>query len=68
MYLANGNKAKLTAITTGEGREGRVIVTSGLKPGDKLITSGNRVLYDGAEISRTSAVAGKNTPDESNEG
>ena len=68
VYLANGNKAKLTAITTGEGREGRVIVTSGLKPGDKLITSGNRVLYDGAEISRTSAVAGKNTPDESNEG
>ena len=62
VYLANGNKAKLTAITTGEGREGRVIVTSGLKPGDKLITSGNRVLYDGAEISRTSAVAGKNTP------
>lgn len=68
VYLANGNKAKLTEITTGEGREGRVIVTSGLKPGDKLITSGNRVLYDGAEISRTSAVAGKNTPDESDEG
>ena len=68
VYLANGNKAKLTEITTGEGREGRVIVTSGLKPGDRLITSGNRVLYDGAEISRTSAVAGKNTPDESNEG
>ena len=52
VYLADGNKAKLTAITTGEGREGRVIATSGLKPGDHLITSGNRVLYDGAEIIR----------------
>ena len=50
VYIADGNKAKLTAITTGEGREGKVIVTSGLKPGDRLITSGNRVLYDGAEI------------------
>lgn len=50
VYVADGNKAKLTTITTGEGREGRVVVTSGLKPGDKLITSGNRVLYDGAEI------------------
>ena len=68
VYLADGNKAKLTTITTGEGREGRVIVTSGLKPGDKLIVSGNRVLYDGAEISRTSAVAGKTTPDDSSEG
>ena len=68
VYLADGNKAKLTPITTGEGREGRVIVTSGLKPGDKLITSGNRVLYDGAEISRKSAIAENNTPDESNEG
>ncbi len=68
VYLADGNKAKLTTITTGEGREGRVIVTSGLKPGDKLIVSGNRVLYDGAEISRTSAVAGKKVPNDSSEG
>ena len=68
VYLADGNKAKLTPITTGEGREGRVIVTSGLKPGDKLITSGNRVLYDGAEISRKSAIAEKNSPDDSSEG
>ncbi len=58
VYIAHGNKAKLTAITTGEGREGRVIVTSGLKPGDALITSGNRVLYDGAEIIMNVDVAG----------
>ena len=53
VYLAQNGKAKLTAITTGEGREGRVVVTSGLKPGDTLITSGNRVLYDGADISQS---------------
>ena len=68
VYVADGGRAKLTAITTGEGREGRVIVTSGLKPGDQLITSGNRVLYDGVGIVRNSAIAGKNTQDESNEG
>ena len=68
VYVADGGKAKLTAITTGEGREGRVVVTSGLKPGDALITSGNRVLYDGAEIIRNASVAGRSTADEANEG
>ena len=63
VYIADGNKAKLTPITTSEGREGRVIVTSGLKPGDQLITSGNRLLYDGAEISRT-PVANSNNANE----
>ena len=68
VYIADGNKAKLTTITTGEGREGRVIATSGLKPGDNLIISGNRVLYDGAEIVRKVDLAGKQTSDKSNEG
>ena len=68
VYLADGDKAKLTAITTGEGREGRVVVTSGLKPGDNLIVSGNRVLYDGAQIIRNVDIAGKSTADNSNEG
>ena len=68
VYIAKGNKAKLIEIKTGEGREGRVIVTSGLKPGDYLITSGNRVLYDGAEIIRNVDLAGKKNIDNSNEG
>ncbi len=66
VYLADGGKAKLVAITTGEGKEGRVVVTSGLKPGDNLITSGNRVLYDGAEIVRNVDVAGKNNKSNTN--
>ena len=69
VYVVDGNKAKLTKITTGEGREGRVVITSGLKPGDLLITSGNRVLYDGAEIVRNVDLAGKKTSHKSdNEG
>ena len=59
VYIADGNKAKQVEITTGEGRGGRVVVTSGLKAGDNLITSGNRVLYDGAEIIRNVDLAKK---------
>ena len=68
VYVADGNRAKLTQITTGEGHEGKVIVTSGLKPGDQLITSGNRVLYDGVGIIKNVGIAGRNTQDNSNEG
>lgn len=50
VYIAENNKAKAVEITTGEGRDGRVVVTSGLKAGDELIVSGNRVLYDGVDI------------------
>ena len=67
VYLANGSKAQNVNITTGEGREGRVVVTSGLKPGDKLIISGNRVLYDGASISQNLGLANNNSQN-SNEG
>ncbi len=58
VYIASGNKAKLVQITTGEGQNGQVVVTSGLKLGDELITSGNRVLYDGARINRNIEMAG----------
>ena len=52
VYLAEGDAAKKVEIATGEGREGRVVVTSGLKAGDELIVSGNRVLYDGVGIEK----------------
>lgn len=68
VYIADGNRAKLTNITTGEGREGRVVVTSGLHAGDQLITSGNRVLYDGVGIVKNVGIAGKNHQDNSDEG
>ncbi|MCR5346546.1 MAG: efflux RND transporter periplasmic adaptor subunit [Fretibacterium sp.] len=53
----SGFVARLIPITTGEGRDGQVIVTSGLKAGDELIVSGNRVLYDGVDISKPSRAA-----------
>ena len=67
VYIADGSRAKHVEITTGEGREGRVIVTSGLKPGDRLITSGNRVLFDGVSITQNVGLANNNSQD-SNEG
>jgi membrane fusion protein (multidrug efflux system) len=48
VYVANGGKASKIEVKTGEGRNGQVIVTSGLEVGDQLIVSGNRALFDGA--------------------
>ena len=53
----NSTVAKKVEITTGEGRDGKVVVTSGLKAGDELIVSGNRVLYDGVDVQKNSSVA-----------
>jgi RND family efflux transporter MFP subunit len=49
VYVAKGDKASLTEVKTGEGRNGQVIVT-GLEAGEHLIVSGNRTLFDGALI------------------
>ena len=68
VYIAENDTAKIRTITTGEGREGRVVVTSGLKPGENLITSGNRVLYDGANIINQRDLAGTTNNNNSNEG
>jgi multidrug efflux pump subunit AcrA (membrane-fusion protein) len=51
-------EAGLVEITIGEGRDGRVIVTSGLNAGDQLIISGNRTLFDGALISKSGDTTG----------
>jgi len=52
VYIVDDNKAKMVEIKTGEGRAAHVVVNSGLKPGDQLIISGNRTLFDGALISK----------------
>jgi RND family efflux transporter MFP subunit len=52
VYIADNDKTKMVEITTGEGRDSHVTVTSGLNSGDQLIISGNRTLYDGALISK----------------
>jgi len=52
VYIADKNRAKMVEITPGEGRNAHVVVNGGLKPGDQLIISGNRTLFDGALISK----------------
>ncbi|MDR2529236.1 MAG: efflux RND transporter periplasmic adaptor subunit [Synergistaceae bacterium] len=53
VYVAKDGKASMVEIKTGEGRGGRVIVTSGLRNGDRLVVSGNRALFHGAFISES---------------
>lgn len=59
VYLAGEDSARMVEIKTGEGRSGRVIVTSGLSTGDPLIVSGNRTLFDGALISKVVSAENK---------
>ena len=53
VYVVRDDTASLTEIQTGEGRNGQVIVTSGLSVGDRLIISGNRPLFDGALVAKS---------------
>ena len=47
VFVEAGKKAKKVAITIGKIYNGQAEITSGLNPGDKLITSGFQELYDG---------------------
>jgi membrane fusion protein (multidrug efflux system) len=54
VYVVSGDIEKtacLTRIETGDGKSGRVLVKSGLTPGDLLITSGSSGLSDGIPVS-----------------
>ena len=51
LYIADGNKAKLVAVTTGKIANGQVEILSGLSVGDKVITVGYEAMEDGQAIS-----------------
>lgn len=51
VLVAVGNRAERRRVTTGVMDEARVEITSGLKPGELLITRGHTGLPDGAAIS-----------------
>jgi RND family efflux transporter MFP subunit len=51
VMVAVGNRAERRVVTTGIADEERVEITSGLKPGELLITRGQNGLQDGAAIS-----------------
>ena len=51
LYIADGSVAKSVPVTTGRNSNGMVEITSGLKPGDKVITAGNADIDNGQQIS-----------------
>lgn len=51
LYIADGTKAKLVAVTTGKIANGQVEILSGLSVGDKVITIGYEAMEDGQSIS-----------------
>jgi membrane fusion protein (multidrug efflux system) len=61
VYVAEGgdgaSEAKLRKVVTGGGASGSAVISSGLEPGDLLITSGNRGLGDGVFVSPETAGA-----------
>jgi membrane fusion protein, multidrug efflux system len=50
VYLADGEQARLTAVTTGRQQGLQLEITGGLQIGDQLITTGQQMLEDGLRI------------------
>ena len=50
VYVASGNRAERRSVTIGVADEARVEITSGLKPGEVLITRGHAALIDGVAV------------------
>ena len=50
VYIADGNVAKSVSVTTGRNSNGMVEVLTGLKPGDKVITTGYEEMDNGLKI------------------
>jgi RND family efflux transporter MFP subunit len=51
VFIADGSRAERRVVTTGIMDEARVEITSGVKPGEVVITRGHLALSDGAAIS-----------------
>jgi RND family efflux transporter MFP subunit len=50
VFVATGDTASPRAIETGFADRGRVVITKGLKPGDRVIATGQQSLRDGDRI------------------
>ena len=50
LYIAENNQAKAVYVTTGQNSNGMVEILSGLKPGDKVITTGYEELNNGTPV------------------
>ena len=51
LFVADGDRAERRPVTTGLAEGGRVEITSGLQPGELIVTRGHIGLTDGARIS-----------------
>jgi membrane fusion protein (multidrug efflux system) len=60
VYVVEGDKAKLTQVKLGKRLPGRVEIAEGLKAGQRIVTTGQIRLRDGAtiETGRSQAKAG----------
>jgi multidrug efflux system membrane fusion protein len=63
VFLASPNGAvKIQQVTIADALTDTSVITSGLKPGDRVVVEGQLRLSDGAPIKEASANAGKTTP------
>jgi membrane fusion protein (multidrug efflux system) len=56
VYVVDGDIVHQRMITTGDEREGTVVVESGLKAGETVVTAGQTKLHDGSKIAVNNAV------------
>jgi len=59
IYTVKNNKAKLNEVKLGEDIDGHVIISSGLTPGDTLVTLGQDYLEDDIKVKITSMESGE---------
>ena len=50
VYTVKNGKAKLTSVVLGAREKNQVLVLKGLKPGDEIITEGQKIIDDGEEV------------------
>jgi membrane fusion protein (multidrug efflux system) len=50
VYLIEDDTVTFTKVATGERNAGEVEITSGLKPGDRIVSGGQLKLFDGAAV------------------
>lgn len=50
VYLVRGGKAHKQIVRTGESNDTQTIVTSGLRPGDRIVAEQNANVHDGAPV------------------
>jgi membrane fusion protein (multidrug efflux system) len=56
VYVVDGDVVHQRMVTTGDERDGKVVVENGLKAGETVVTAGQTKLHDGSHITVNNAV------------